>query len=237
MAADPRERLLGGRLAEIDVRERFVVAQDDVVGRPVTLDQVAFEQQRLDVVGGGHHLEAAGQRHHALQPCAQRRGLGIGRQALLQRFRLADVEHLALGVEHAIDARAVGQGRDLLADHRRTGQNRCARAGCDVNPPPETEPSSARCCCSCILRPQILAIPKPSPVSGIWLFRVKASIVSIAAAPVARSLVFRTGAGHGQRSRAARWGIQDRVGPWSSWHRQTAGPVHSCPGSATISSP
>src|SRR5690606_39990769 len=47
MTADPRKRLLGGRLADEDVGERLVVAQDDVERRPVPLDHVALEQQQI----------------------------------------------------------------------------------------------------------------------------------------------------------------------------------------------
>ena len=122
MPADPRERLLLRGLADIDVGERLVVAQDDVERRPVPLDHVAFEQQRLDVARRGDHLERPGERHHALQAGAQRGGLGIGRDPLAQRLGLADVEHLALGIEHAVDAGRIRQARRLLLQERCAGQ-------------------------------------------------------------------------------------------------------------------
>ena len=134
--ADPRERLRRGDLADVDVGERLVVAQDDVERRPVPLDQVALEQQRLDVARRGHHLQIAGQRHHALQPRAQRRRLGVGGQPLLQRLGLADVEHLALVVEHPVDPGPVRQGRHVALDQRRPAQPaRAPRLAARAAPP------------------------------------------------------------------------------------------------------
>ena len=118
MPADARKRLLLGGLADVDVGERLVVAQDDVERRPVPLDHVALEQQRLDVARRGHHLEPMRQRHHALQPGAQRRRFGVRGQPLLQGFGLADVQDLALGIEHAVDAGPVRQGRHMAVDQR-----------------------------------------------------------------------------------------------------------------------
>ena len=40
-----------------DVRERLVVAQPDVERRPVALDEVLLEVQRLDLVAGDDHLD------------------------------------------------------------------------------------------------------------------------------------------------------------------------------------
>ena len=124
MPADPRERLLLSDLADVDVRKRLVVAQQDVERRAVPLDHVALEEQRLDVACRGHHLEAAGQRHHPLQPGAERRGLGVRGQALLQRLRLADVEHLALVVEHPVDPGPVRQNQNVALDQRNTTPGR-----------------------------------------------------------------------------------------------------------------
>ena len=114
--ADARKRLLLGGFPDIDVGERLVVAQDDVERRPVPLDHVALEQQRLDVARRGHHLEPMRQRHHALQPGTQRRRFGVGGQSLFQGFGFADVKDLALGVEHAVDAGSVRQGRRVAVD-------------------------------------------------------------------------------------------------------------------------
>src|SRR6056297_2099454 len=45
----------------------------------------------------------------------------IGADAVLQALRLADIEHLALRIDHAIDAGRVGQGRPEPADHLHAG--------------------------------------------------------------------------------------------------------------------
>ncbi len=92
----------------------FVVAQNDVVVRLEALDQVGLEQQRLGLGVGGDDLHGRGQRHHAAQAFRQADGLGVGGDALLQAARLADVQRLALGIEHAVDA---GAGRHGF--HRR----------------------------------------------------------------------------------------------------------------------
>ena len=43
-------------------------------------------------------------RHHALEPDGQTIELRVLRHALLQRPRLADIEHFAIRAEHAVDA-------------------------------------------------------------------------------------------------------------------------------------
>ena len=82
------------------------------------LDHVAFEQQRLDVARRGHHLDPVGQRHHALQARAERRRLGVGGQSLLERLGFADVENVTLGIEHAVHAGPVRQGRHVAVNQR-----------------------------------------------------------------------------------------------------------------------
>ncbi len=124
MLADQRELVAG---AQEDVGEALVVAQDDVERRPVPLDQVGLEQQRLDLARGGDELHRAGQRHHALQPGRQPLRLGVGRHPLPERFGLADVERLAALVEHAVDPRLVRQGRDEAADQLRASECRDRR--------------------------------------------------------------------------------------------------------------
>ena len=56
---DPRVLVLDGHC---DVRERLVVAQAHVEGRPVSLDEVLLQVQRLDLGVGHDHLEVG----HAL---------------------------------------------------------------------------------------------------------------------------------------------------------------------------
>ena len=97
--------------AQQDVGERLVVAQDDVERRPQALDQVGFQQQRLDLGMGGHEHHRAGQRHHLGQPRGQPGGLGIAGDPLFDVARLAHIQHLAAPVDHAVDA---GRGRGRL---------------------------------------------------------------------------------------------------------------------------
>ena len=100
-----------------DVRERFVVAQLHVEARAELLDQVGFEQQRFGLGRGRHDLDIDGRRDHALDPRRLAGRAGIGRQALAHALGLADVEHVALGTEHAIDAGAVRRVLDGAQDH------------------------------------------------------------------------------------------------------------------------
>ena len=48
-----------------DVRERLVVAQPDVERRPVALDEVLLEVERLDLVAGDDHLDVVDPRRRA----------------------------------------------------------------------------------------------------------------------------------------------------------------------------
>ena len=96
----------------------FVVAQDDVVARPQLLDQIGFKQQRLGLRGGGDDLQPAGFEHHAAQPFRQARGLSVAGDAFADGTRLADIERVAPGIEHTIDARAERQIGQRGLDHR-----------------------------------------------------------------------------------------------------------------------
>ena len=95
-----------------DVGKGLVVAQQDVVARHQSFDQVALEQQCLDLAVRRDDLEPCGLGDHALQPVGQLVDLGISGHALLQVARLADVERLAAAIEHAVDAGAARQGLD-----------------------------------------------------------------------------------------------------------------------------
>ena len=93
-------------LAQQDEGERLIVAQQDVVGRPEALDQLRLEQQRLGLGIGGDDRHRSRLRDHAQQPLGQARDLRIVGHPVAQRARLADVEHVALGILHPIDAGA-----------------------------------------------------------------------------------------------------------------------------------
>ena len=59
---------IGMAAGDQDIGKGFVVAEHDIVMRLEALDEIAFEQQRLDLAFGRHHLEAGGAGDHALQP-------------------------------------------------------------------------------------------------------------------------------------------------------------------------
>src|SRR5262245_53366468 len=108
MLQDLRRRVVAGNQ---DERERLIVPQLYVVARRQPLDEIALQQQRLDLGVRGDDFERRGLRHHALQPVGQAIDLRIGGDSLAQAARLADIERIALGVEHAVDA---GTGRQIL---------------------------------------------------------------------------------------------------------------------------
>ena len=91
----------------------FIVAQGDVVARPLRLDQIALEQQRLGLVRRDRHLDAR-------DPLHQRGELGrilaaaeVAADAIAQTRGLADVQQLAVGIVHAIDAGTLRQRRHI----------------------------------------------------------------------------------------------------------------------------
>ncbi len=123
-ALERRARSGGG---DVDVGERLVVAQQHVVARLQALDEVRFEQQRLDLGVGRDDLERRRFRHHAAQALGQLGDRGVVRDALGEAARLADVERVAASVEHAIDAGPLRQARQLLLDQRGAGRQRSLR--------------------------------------------------------------------------------------------------------------
>ncbi len=96
-----RKVVIGGQM---DQRKRFVVAQQHVEARHQPLDHVAFEQQRFRLGMGRDDLHRRGFGDHATQPVRQSRRMGIILHPAPQVARLADIERVALTVEHAVDA-------------------------------------------------------------------------------------------------------------------------------------
>ena len=101
MLGQLRNGVVGGQQ---DIGKRLVVAQQHVVARHEALDEIAFQQQGLDLGVGLHHLHGHGFRHHALQAPRQFGDLGVARNPALQVACLADIDRIAAAVEHAIDA-------------------------------------------------------------------------------------------------------------------------------------
>src|SRR5581483_10750434 len=108
---DARELVLHGHR---DVRERLVVAQADVEGRPVALDEVLLEVERLDLGAGDDHLDVGDARWELADLDAPvGRLLEVGADARAQRLRLAHVQHLAARVAEQVDARLGRERRQL----------------------------------------------------------------------------------------------------------------------------
>ena len=108
MLQDLRRPVVAG---DQDIGKRLVVAQLHVEARPQLLDQIGFQQQRLGFGRGRHDLDGRGGRDHAQDARRlRRRDPCIGRQPLPDVLRLADIEHVAGGIEHAVDA---GRGRGM----------------------------------------------------------------------------------------------------------------------------
>ena len=100
-----------------DVRERLVVTQAHVVRRPVALDEVLLEVQRLDLRAGDDRLDLVDALGHLPDPRPRvgRAGLEVRADARAQRLRLADVQDVAFPVSEQVDAgrrrRAASAGR------------------------------------------------------------------------------------------------------------------------------
>ena len=123
MLEDLRRPVIG---RDQDIGERLVVAQQHVEARAQALDQVGFEQQRLGLGLGGDEF----QRHRAGDHARDARVVGrrprVVGDALLDVLGLADIEHLAFGVDHAVDA---GPGWRVLDGARNRGAAGGERAG------------------------------------------------------------------------------------------------------------
>ncbi len=124
MFADLRKGVVGG---DLDVGEALVVAQKHVVARLELLDQVLLQQQRLGLALRGQEHHRAGGGDHSPYACVMPGGLGIGGNALPQAARLADIEHVAAGIEHAVDAGPVVELLEIVADHQVAGPCRTGR--------------------------------------------------------------------------------------------------------------
>ena len=80
------------------------------------MTQPALKPLAACLAAGDHELHRPRRGDHAHQSRREPRCLGIARHAALQAARLADIEHVALGIEHAIDARLARQGADEVSD-------------------------------------------------------------------------------------------------------------------------
>ena len=70
--------------------------------------------------------------HHAPQPLGQPDDLGVVGDALLEVACLADIERLAAGIEHPVDARALRHGRERALDYLNARDSRDSGRGFDI---------------------------------------------------------------------------------------------------------
>jgi hypothetical protein len=127
---DLRRRVV---LGDEDVGERLVVPHQDVEAWAQPLDQIGLEQQSLGLGRGGDEFEPGGRRDHPLDAGVVAGRPRISDDALADVLRLADVEHLAGAIEHAIDAgrswRVPGVGDDGGAACGKPGRRRFLESG------------------------------------------------------------------------------------------------------------
>ena len=102
MLEDLRRPVIRG---DQDIGKRLVVAQHHVEARPQPLDEVGFEQQRLGLGAGDDEFQRAGRGDHAFDAGVETGRPRIGGDALLDVLGLADIEHVAARIDHAVDAR------------------------------------------------------------------------------------------------------------------------------------
>ena len=112
-----------------DIGKRFVVAQQHVEARPQPFDQIGFEQEGFGLGRGRNELERRSRGDHALDARIVAGRTGIGDDPFADVLRLADIEHVTLAIDHAVDAgrgrRVLGMTRDDCPAHRqRPGASR-----------------------------------------------------------------------------------------------------------------
>ncbi len=114
MLDDCRRFVIAG---DQNIGKRLVVAQKHVETRAQPLDQVGFQKQRFGFRPGDHEFHGRRGQDHAHDPVRLSLEPGIAGDPFLQASGLADVKHVAVLVDHAIDAGAHGQTFDDIGDH------------------------------------------------------------------------------------------------------------------------
>ena len=96
----PHDFQPGKGMLGIDAKKHvlLVVAQHDVVVRPVLFDATGFQQQGLFFRGSGQVLDALGMRKHGPRFGGQAFWPKIGEHPAAQHARLAHIDNAALGV-------------------------------------------------------------------------------------------------------------------------------------------
>ena len=121
---EPRGRMVAGQQ---DMGKRFVVPEKDVVPGSEALDEIGLQKQRLGFGAGRHELHRRRGVDDALDARWNARGTGVALDPLAQAARLADVEHGALGVDHAVDTRPAGEPLDDPGNDCGAGRHRRRR--------------------------------------------------------------------------------------------------------------
>ncbi len=105
----------GGGDLEIEVL--LVVAEDDVVARLVALDEVVFENQGFDFGVGEDEIEVGDAGDEATGLGVESFGTAeVGTDAAAQGKGLTDVDDVAGGVVHEVDAGGGGEGGEFAVD-------------------------------------------------------------------------------------------------------------------------
>ena len=129
MLEDLRRPVVGG---DQDVRKRLVVTQEHIEARPQTLDQIGLEQERFRLGAGDDEFERARRGDHALDAGVEAGRPRIGANAVLEVFRFADIEHVAAGIGHAVDA-GLGRGeRGVTENGGAAGAERVVPATAEI---------------------------------------------------------------------------------------------------------
>jgi len=118
---DLRRPVVGG---DQNVGKRLVVAQQHVEARTQSLDQVGFKQQRLGLGGGRDEFQRCGRRHHALDARVVAGGPTVGQNPFADVLGFADVEHVPIAIDHAVDAGRCGRELGIAHDRRVSGGER-----------------------------------------------------------------------------------------------------------------
>ena len=100
---------------DLDIRIALVILEADIVLRAVFLDQVALQDEGLNLGVGDDEVEIGDVVYQAVQlGGVAGRSLEVGAHPMPQVNRLAHVDHLAPFVLHQVDAGLGGKGLQFV---------------------------------------------------------------------------------------------------------------------------
>ena len=111
----------GMLFADQDIGKAFVVAQQNIVARFELFDQVLFKQQRLGFGARGQKHHRGGFKDHPGDPRRMARGPSVIGHPRPQVAGLADIQNLALGVQHPVNAGRAIQHPEIGLDNLMAG--------------------------------------------------------------------------------------------------------------------